>query len=134
MAIKIEIETTEEGAKRLQELISSGELKEICGYQITFFEMKSPLAQRAEKELRIALREFGRYLFFDKGPREIMVMEIYDISDEFKRQGVEASIEAFKEILKIPEYGETLASSILYELQEWEELWEGNESFLGSFL
>lgn len=82
-------------------------------------------------KLKIALKKFGDYNFFDKGPSE--VMDIRYLAKRFRELNVNDAIETFKGILKEPEYGERLASSIFCELEDWDDLWNNNEEFLKTF-
>ena len=90
------------------------------------------LADECMHELKVALKKFGTYSFFDKGPQE--VMNIDAIAAKFRTVSVDHVAETFRDILKDKEYGERLASSILLCLQDWDELWDKHGDFLGTFL
>ena len=90
------------------------------------------LVARCKKALKVGLKQFGENTFFDKGPSE--VMDIDDLVRRFKQAGVITSLKAFREVLAIEKYGQRVASAILGELEDWDELWQGNEDFLGEFL
>jgi hypothetical protein len=89
------------------------------------------LAQRAQDELREALIAFGEYSYNDKGPAE--VMDIDSLASAFRDAGPDAAVDAFRQILTDKDHGESLASAILYELQDWTELWNLHEEFLATF-
>jgi hypothetical protein len=94
--------------------------------------MTSELTKLCKYELDMGLTQFGEHMFFDKGPAEVTNLDY--LVTKFLIAGVPASLETFTELLKIEKYGRRLASAILLELQEWDELWDSNEEFLGSFL
>lgn len=90
------------------------------------------LAEECMHELAVALKKFGTYSFFDKGPSE--VINIDALSSRFRAVGADHATEAFKDILKDKEYGKRFVSSILVCLQDWDELWEKHGTFLGKYL
>ena len=98
---------------------------------ISSIEINSELGKECFKRLKDGLRDFGGSTYHDKGPTE--VVDMLDLPKMFRDAGVDASLLAFKEILTDPEFGLALASAILQELDDWEDLWRDNEDFLGVF-
>lgn len=89
------------------------------------------LGQECIAAMKFAHKQFGEYTFGDKGPHE--VMDIDDLARKFRAAGVDASIEAFKHILKSKKHGEQLASAIVGQLEDWDELWNAHDDFLQGF-
>lgn len=90
------------------------------------------LAKTALEALKVGLKQYGEYSFSDKGPHE--VMDIYALAASFREAGVEAAVEAFREIRTAdPEHGDRLASAIVGELEEWYELWGAHGEYLNEF-
>lgn len=89
------------------------------------------LGQECIAAMKLAHKQFGVYAFGDKGPHE--VMDIDELARKFRESGVEASAEAFKHILKDKKYGERLASAIVGQLEDWDELWTAHGELLRSF-
>lgn len=90
------------------------------------------LADECMHALKIALKKFGEYNFFDKGPQE--VMNIDELAARFRTVSPDHAVDTFKDILKDKEYGKRLTSAILLELQDWDELWDKHGDFLGEYL
>lgn len=91
----------------------------------------SELAKICKRELEVSLRRFGEHPFFDRGPHE--VMDIDALAERFRVAGIDASVEAFGELIVDKRFGERLASSILEQLDSWDELWDEHGDFLASF-
>jgi hypothetical protein len=97
--------------------------------------MKTQLAENAVKAMKAALKQFGTYTYDDKGPQE--VMDIYEQANVFKAAGVEEAAAAFHDLVdskKDAGRRAVLASAILGELQDWDELWNADGDFLSTFL
>lgn len=92
----------------------------------------SPLAQKALTEMRSALKEFGRYTFFDKGPEE--VMNVPKLVNEFRAAGVEPCATAMKEMLDADDGSEMLVSALLMHMQDWDAFWDAHGETLGVYL
>ena len=94
----------------------------------------SPLAKKALDEMKSALKEFGRYTFFDKGPDE--VMDMGKLVHQFRTAGVEPCAQALNEILVIKDAvaGEMLVSAFLMCMQDWDEFWEAHSETFGNYL
>lgn len=90
------------------------------------------LAYECMHALSIALKTFGEYSFEDKGPQE--VMNIDELAQRFRANSVDYAAQTFKDILTDKEHGKRLASAILLQLQDWDELWDKHGEFLGRFL
>jgi hypothetical protein len=96
------------------------------------------LHARCIAEMDEALVSFGTYSYDDKGPRE--VMDIEDLEREFRAMTPEDAVATFRLLMAqrtADSRGrliERLASAILVQMQEWDELWAVDEHFLGSFL
>lgn len=85
--------------------------------------MPSELATKIREAIYTALKQHGRYSFFDKGPRE--VMDTNYLSLQCRAAGVKDTYEAFKELRSV-DFQETnlTISHILYHLENWDELWD----------
>ncbi len=91
------------------------------------------LVKECLEDIGIALKSFGTYSFDDKGPTE--VMDVDSIVEKFRSLSVN---EAGKAILALAQSkkhggrGEYLASTILCEMQDWDDLFAipGVENYL----
>ncbi len=93
--------------------------------QINQVLVDSDLVARCVDELKLALSQFGTYTFDDKGPQE--VMNIDDLVEEFRDLSPEAAgntLLALAADITFWARAETLASCILGEMEDWDELWE----------
>ncbi len=83
------------------------------------------LVKRCLDELGIALKQFGTYQFSDKGPNE--VMDVYSLVKEFRALDPETAGLTICRLAKSKKYEGRpvcVASEILVEMQDWDELWE----------
>jgi hypothetical protein len=90
------------------------------------------LAEECMHFLKVAIKKFGEYTFFDKGPDE--VMNIHAMAKNFRSVSPDHAVETFKDILKDENYGRKLVSAILVHLQDWDELWDKHGEFCGKYL
>lgn len=86
--------------------------------------MKTPkqVAKLALSALKVALKKYGTYQFDDKGPREVMdvdslVAEVREFSSKDAAEAITLIVEGYKKDNR----GETLARSILINLQGYEK-------------
>jgi hypothetical protein len=83
------------------------------------------LTQTALSQLGEALKHFGTYSFDDKGASE--VMDLDDLLEPLQKLPAKEAGTVLLELAKSPKYegrGERLASELLLELQDWDELFE----------
>ena len=76
-------------------------------------------------DLGSALKQFGTYSFDDKGPHE--VMDLDSLVGKFEDLDAKTAGAAILKLATSKKYegrGQYLASSILCEMQEWDELFE----------
>lgn len=63
-----------------------------------------------------AMKQFGEYTYYDKGPDE--VIDIEELLDVIKKYSIEDQVLALKEVER-QEWGESLLSSLFIEDGEW---------------
>ncbi len=86
---------------------------------------KDELAQHCLDEIGISLKRFGTYSYDDKGPHE--VMDVDTLEEKFRTL---TATDAGEVILKLAQSkkhkgrGEYLASTLLCNMQDWDELFE----------
>lgn len=83
----------------------------------------------AETKIKEALRLFGEYPFYDKGPNE--VMDIDELVREAKKLPIEELISELK-LLATYEHGEPVVSVILHSVDEdpkFKKLFEDDDLF-----
>ena len=76
-------------------------------------------------ELGVALKRFGTYSFDDKGPSE--VMDIDRLVGKLRVMPVAEATTVLLELAASPEHkgrGNSLASTLVGELEDWDELFE----------
>ena|SRR3972149_5411325 len=77
------------------------------------------------KELGLALKRFGTYQFDDKGPGEVMNMNI--LLTMFRAVDAKTAGEALIKLSQVKKYegrGESLASALVGDMENWDELFE----------
>ncbi len=87
--------------------------------------MKNKLAQESLKAIGVAFKQFGEYSFFDKGPQE--VMDVGSLVEKYRTLSAEEAGAAILELAQSEKHkgaGEILASSLLCDMQDWDELFE----------
>jgi hypothetical protein len=84
-----------------------------------------PVTEECLEKMTEALKRFGTYSYDDKGPNE--VMDIPNLVAQIRALPVEEAGEVLLEIANSPTKklrGAPLASAILMDLQDWDELFE----------
>jgi hypothetical protein len=83
------------------------------------------LATECIKEIGVALKKFGTYSFDDKGPTEVMDVDV--LVKKFRKLSAEEAGKAILELAESKEHDgrcEYLATTILCDLQDWDELFD----------
>lgn len=83
------------------------------------------LAEECLDEIAAAVKQFGTYSYDDKGPGE--VMEVYELVRKFRVLDVKAAAHSLRILGNSPRLdgrGERLASCIIGEMEDWDELFE----------
>ncbi len=81
------------------------------------------LTKECLTELGVALKQFGTYSFDDKGPYE--VMDVESLARKLRVMPVAEATTVLLELAASPEHkgrGNSLASTLVGELDDWEEL------------
>jgi len=82
-----------------------------------------PLTTQTLKELGFALKMFGEYTFGDKGAHE--VMDVESLAAKYRALPAKEAAAVLMEVYTSKEqkgYGNSLAGSIIGEMQDWDEL------------
>ena len=88
---------------------------------------RDPLLERCERELKEALRVFGTYSFDDKGPEEVMGVD--ELTSALREAGPTRTRDVVLALGKCEgSREERLASSLLVNMQDWDELWNQHGS------
>lgn len=88
-------------------------------------KVKQPMVGLMIIAITQALEQFGEYSFRDKGPSE--VMEVYHWVDQVQGLPVSEAAEVLIQLASTGRHGEMLASEILLDLQDWDELFDNEE-------
>jgi hypothetical protein len=83
------------------------------------------LVKKCLSKLGEALKRFGTYSFDDKGPNE--VMDIKELTDEIRRLPAVDAVAVLQAINSSGKYegrGASLASTLIVNMQDWDELFE----------
>ena len=83
------------------------------------------LSLRIMSDLSQALKDFGTYTFWDKGPHEVMA--INELAEEVQALPPKEAAEVLIEVAQQKKHkgaGLQVAGAIVLELQEWDELFE----------
>ena len=83
------------------------------------------LVEKCLSKIGEALTRFGAYSFDDKGPNEVMDLE--ELTSEIRRLPVEDAISVLQAINGSEKYegrASTLASTLIVQMQDWDELFE----------
>jgi len=90
------------------------------------------LARSAINDMKAGIKEFGSYTYEDKGPHEVMDVGVHAAA--FREAGSALAIQAFHDLVDGKDHRQiSLAAGIVGELEDWDELWDHNEDFLGTF-
>ncbi len=84
------------------------------------------LLTEMQAALKVALRQFGEYQFDDKGPWEVIELEPY--AKKLRTLSAYDAADVIRRISQFTKHGAhrgvRLASALLEELQEWDELFD----------
>jgi len=84
-----------------------------------------PLFLHCLSELDLALKRFGTYSFDDKGPVEVMGLQELDL--KFRELTPDEAADILVALSKCPLFEgrpESLVSSLIIDMQDWDELFE----------
>lgn len=87
--------------------------------------MTHPIVEAMTEDIAEAFKMFGEYPYFDKGPSEVMDVEKW--VERLRSLPVSEAGEILIELADTDDAGELLASDILMEMQDWDELFENEE-------
>lgn len=94
-------------------------------YKPNMERVKHPMVEQMVYDIHHALEQFGEYSFNDKGPGE--VMEVYHWVGQVQGLPVAEAADVLLQLASTGRHGEKLASEILLELQDWDELFDNEE-------
>lgn len=77
-------------------------------------------ASEIKTDIKKAIKQFGEYTYFDKGPREVLDISKY-INSFKEMKGEEVSNILFDLLAVDKKYGEAFVSAVLVELQDWDD-------------
>ena len=83
------------------------------------------LTKECLTELGLALKQFGTYSFDDKGPHEVMYID--PLLAKFRVLPATEAARVLVELSESPEHsgrGNYLASTLVGEMEDWDELFE----------
>lgn len=92
------------------------------------FNMKSVTRQEVFdmcSDISDALRNFGEYLYSDKGPSEVMDVDHWE--EKIRSLPADEAETILIELAGTGHHGEMLASEILCNLQDWDEIFENEQ-------
>lgn len=84
------------------------------------------LAKEYVRDIKAALKQFGRYSYFDKGAEE--VMEISTAVNTLKMMTAEQIVLVLTEVAKFKD-AEPFLRAVFYRLQDWENKAEADALF-----
>ena len=87
--------------------------------------MTHPIVEAMTQDIDEAFRQFGEYPYFDKGPSEVMDVDKW--VDRLRELTAQEAGEILLELVDVADAGEMLASDILMEMQDWDELFDNEE-------
>lgn len=77
------------------------------------------------EEIELALKRFGEYTYLDKGPGEVMDVDVF--VGEVRQLPVAEAGEVLLELAAASSYGAQLASDLLCDMQDWDEIFDNEE-------
>lgn len=77
------------------------------------------------QDIQVALDQFGEYQYMDKGPSEVMDVDRW--VQQVRDMPVEVASDVLLQLAGTGYLGEMLASEILLNLQDWDELFENKD-------
>ena len=86
---------------------------------------KDQLVKHCLDEIGVALKRFGTYSYDDKGPHE--VMDVDSLEEKMRSLSAQDAGDVILELAKSKKHdgrGEYLASTLLCNMQDWDELFE----------
>jgi len=86
---------------------------------------KLPIVEQMLAAIEVALKQFGEYTYLDKGPGEVMDVDMY--VEVVGKMSPDEVADSLIRLAETSQYGAALASAILMDLQHWDELFENEE-------